>query len=130
MPIRGTRLYMYKISLLSVVWAGDGQAVFLAGERYFWGEDLEGPRWGMPMPPILASCPLLLILLHTNINSGCGKREVHINWSMVMQKGSTRYAKYLEDGWPCAGGLSAVNAIGPHLRDSITSGLIRSCMAV
>ena len=28
------------------------------------------------------------------------------------QNGSTRYGNYLEDYWPCAGGLSAVNAIG------------------
>ena len=31
---------------------------------------------------------------------------------------------------PCAGGLSAVNAIGTHLRDPINSGLTRWRMAV
>ena len=55
--------------------------------------------------------------------SGCGKREAHNNWSMVTCKGSTRYWNYLEVYWPCAGGLSAVNAIGTQLRDSINSGL-------
>ena len=30
---------------------------------------------------------------------------------------------YLEVYWPCAGGLSAVNAIGTQLRDPINSGL-------
>ena len=37
---------------------------------------------------------------------------------------------YLEVYWPCAGGLSAVNAIGTQLRDAITSGLTRSRMGV
>ena len=37
---------------------------------------------------------------------------------------------YLEVYWPCAGGLSAVNAIGTQLRDPINSGLIRWRMAV
>ena len=32
--------------------------------------------------------------------------------------------------WPCAGGLSAVNAIGTQLRDPINSGLTRWRMAV
>ena len=34
-------------------------------------------------------------------------------WSMgVTCNGSIRYKNYLEDYWPCAGGLSAVNDIG------------------
>ena len=37
---------------------------------------------------------------------------------------------YLEVHWPCAGGLSEVNAIGTHLRDTINSGLTRWRMAV
>ena len=37
---------------------------------------------------------------------------------------------YLEVYWPCAGGLSAVNAIGTHLHDPINSGLTRWRMAV
>ena len=40
----------------------------------------------------------------------------------VTKKGSTRYWKYLEDYWPCAGGLSAVNTIGMQLRDLINLG--------
>ena len=55
----------------------------------------------------------------------CGKSEAHVNWSMVTCKGSTRNWNYLEDYWPCVGGLSAVNAIGTQLRDPINSGLTR-----
>ena len=37
-----------------------------------------------------------------------------------LQNGSsTHYWNYLEDYWPCADGLSAVNAIGTQLRDPI-----------
>ena len=43
---------------------------------------------------------------------------------------STRYWNYLEVYWSCAGGLSAVNAIGTQLRASINSGLTRWRMAV
>ena len=34
--------------------------------------------------------------------------------------GSTRYSNYLEDCWPCAGGLSAVNVIGTQSHDVIS----------
>ena len=54
------------------------------------------------------------------INSGCGKREAHINWSKA-----ALVRNYLEVYCPCAGGLSAVNAIGTQLRDPIISGLTR-----
>ena len=37
---------------------------------------------------------------------------------------------YLEVYWPCASGLSAVNAFGTQLRDPINSGLTRWPMAV
>ena len=47
-----------------------------------------------------------------------------------LQNGSTRYWKYLENCWLCAGGLSAVNAIGTQLSDPIISGLIQWRMAV
>ena len=40
-------------------------------------------------------------------------------------KGSTRSSNYLEDYWPCTGGLPAVNAIGTQLCDLIDSGLTR-----
>ena len=69
-------------------------------------------------PPILSACPV-------QTNSGRGKKEAHINWSMVTCQGSTRYWDYLDDYWPCTGGLSAVNAIGTQLRDPINSGLTR-----
>ena len=48
-----------------------------------------------------------------------------MNWSMVTRKGSIRYWNYLEDNWPCVGGLSTMNAIRTHLRDQINSGLTR-----
>ena len=51
------------------------------------------------------------------------EREAHFNWSMVTCQSSTRYWNYLEVYWPCAGGLSAVNAIGTQLRDPINLGL-------
>ena len=75
--------------------------------------------------PILSTC-----LLYTN--SGCGKKEAHINSSMVTCKDNTRYSNYLENYWPCAGGLSAVNTIasGTQLRDPINSGLTQWRMAV
>ena len=41
-----------------------------------------------PVEEVLSTCPL-----HTNsgcTNNGCGKREAHINWSMVTCQGSTR----------------------------------------
>ena len=41
------------------------------------------------------------------------------------EKGSTRYSNYLEDYWPFAGALSAMNAIGTQLRDPIDSGPTR-----
>ena len=47
-----------------------------------------------------------------------------------LKNGSTCYWNYLEDYWPCAGGLSAVNAIGTQLRDPINSGLTRWRMVV
>ena len=47
-----------------------------------------------------------------------------------LQTDSTRYSNYPEDYWPCAGGLSAVDAIGMQLRGTITSGLTQWRMAV
>ena len=54
----------------------------------------------------------------------CGKKRgayqlVHGD----LQNGSTRCWNYLEDYWPCAGGLSAMNVIGAQLRDPIKSAL-------
>ena len=39
------------------------------------------------------------------------------------QNGSTHYWNYLEAYWPCAGGLSAVNAIDTQLCGHMNSGL-------
>ena len=64
-------------------------------------------------------------LLHTN-NDGCGAREAHINWSMLVTEKAARVTgNYLDYDWPCADGLSAVNAVGTQLRDPINSGLAR-----
>ena len=41
-----------------------------------------------------------------------------------------RHTTSSEVYWPCAGGLSAVNAIGTQLREPINSGLTRWRMAV
>ena len=73
-------------------------------------------------PPVLSTCPL-----HTN--SGCGKeRSILIGPWWPAKAALVR--NYFEVYWPCAGGLSAVNAIGMHLRDPINSGLTRWGMAV
>ena len=56
------------------------------------------------------------------------EREAHINWSMVTCQGIAKAAPVwndLEICWPCADGLSAVNAIGTQLRDPINPGLTR-----
>ena len=48
-----------------------------------------------------------------------------------LQKGNTRSElPLIEVYWPCAGGLSAVNAIGAQLRDPINSGLTQWRLAV
>ena len=42
-----------------------------------------------------------------------------------MAYGGMCYSNYPRGNWPCAGGVSAVNAIGTPLRDLIDSGLAR-----
>ena len=56
-----------------------------------------------------------------------GKREEDINWSMVIPENipPVTGTNYLEDYWRCAGGFSAVNAIGTQLHHLINSGLTR-----
>ena len=51
---------------------------------------------------------------------------------MVTCKKATLVRNYLliDVYWPCAGGLSAVNAIGAQLRDPINSGLTQWRLAV
>ena len=64
---------------------------------------------------VLSICPL-----HTN--SGCGKERC----ILIGPSGPAKAApiwNYLEVYWSCAGGLSAVNAIGTQLCDPINSGL-------
>ena len=73
--------------------------------------------------PIVSAFPLYT-------DSGCGKERRALIVRGDNCKGSTRSSNYLEDYWPCAGGLSAVNAIGTQLRDPINSGLTRWRMAV
>ena len=61
----------------------------------------------------------------------CGNREAHIDWSIgIPEKGSTRYSYYREGYWPCAGGLSAMNAIDAQLRDPINYTIGTNPMAV
>ena len=71
---------------------------------------------------VLSTCPL-----HTN--SGCGKERRIIFGPWRPAKAALVW-HYLEVYWPCAGGLSAANAIGTQLRDPINSGLTRWRMAV
>ena len=64
-----------------------------------------------------STCPL-----HTN--SGCGK-ERRILIGPWWPAKAALFRNYREVYWPCAGGLSAVNAIGTQLRDPINLGLTR-----
>ena len=59
--------------------------------------------------------------------TGCGKkRGAHklVHGDLQRQQPVTGTLPF-EDYWPCAGGLSAVNAIGTQLRSPINSGLTR-----
>ena len=74
------------------------------------------------IPPVLSTCPLHTI-------SGCGK-ERRILIGPWWPANAALVRNYLEVYWPCAGGLSAVNAIGTQLRDPILLGLTRWRLAV
>ena len=63
----------------------------------------------------------------TLLTQGYLHRDIRLN---TMKKLCICSLCYLEVYWPCAGGLSAVNAIGTQLRDPIDSGLTRWRMAV
>ena len=65
------------------------------------------------LPLVLSTCPL-----HTN--SGCGK-ERRISISPWCPAKTAPVWNYLEVYWPCADGLSAVNAISTQLRGPISS---------
>ena len=58
--------------------------------------------------------------------------EAYISSYIVTCKKATLVRNYLliEVNWPCAGGLSAVNAIGAQLRNPLNSGLTQWCLAV
>ena len=64
---------------------------------------------------------------HTN--SGC-RKERRILIGLRGPAKAELVRNYLEVYWPCAGGLSAVNAIKTQLHDPINSGLTRWRMAV
>ena len=82
------------------------------------------PRINLSSLPVLSTCSL-----HTNTSSsGCGKERRTLFGPWWPAKAAL-VRNYLEVYWPCAGGLSAVNAIGTHLRDPINSGLTRWHMA-
>ena len=57
-----------------------------------------------------------------------GPRGYKYSYSTL--KGSIRYWNYLDDYWPCAGGLSAVNTIDTRSRDLMNSGPTRSRLTV
>ena len=77
---------------------------------------------------IFLFCLFVLSIQHANFIPivRVGKRGAYY----LVHDDLPRLHNYLEVYWPCAGGLSAVNAIGTHLRDPINSGLIRWRMAV
>ena len=68
----------------------------------------------------------------TSYHYWCGKREEGAHWLVHSdaKAAPVRYWNYLEDYWPCAGGLSAVNVIRTQLRDPINSRPTRWRMAV
>ena len=68
------------------------------------------------------SCPL-------HINSECEKERRILLGPWRPAKAAPVW-DYFEVYWPCAGGFSAVNAIGTQLRDLISSGLTRWRTAV
>ena len=79
------------------------------------------PVW-QPRMSVLSTC-----LLYAN--SGCGKeRRILIGPWLPAKAALVR--NRLKVYWPCAGGLSAVNAIGTQLRDPINSELTRWRMTV
>ena len=73
--------------------------------------------------PVLSTCPALYT------NSGYGKERRKLTGLLWPAKAAL-VRNYLEVYWLCAGGLSAVNAIGTQLRDPINSGLTRWRMVV
>ena len=66
----------------------------------------------------------------TSCRQWAWERKAYINWSMMTCKKATLVRNYVEVYWPCAGGLSAVNAIGTPLCDPIISGLTRRRLIV
>ena len=74
------------------------------------------------IPPVLSKHAHFISIV------GVGKRGV-IHGDLPRSKAAL-VRNYLEVYWPCAGGLSAVNAIGTQLRDPINSGLTRWRMVV
>ena len=61
---------------------------------------------------------LYMMTIHTHVIVYSGREK---RTKVGPCKGGTRYSNYLDDYWLCAGGLSAVNAIGTQLRDLINS---------
>ena len=80
-------------------------------------EGLDGFRFFLNMPT--SSCQYWV-----------WEREAYINWYMLTCEKATLVRNYLEVYWPCAEGLSAVNAIGTQLRDPINSRLTQWRLAV
>ena len=81
----------------------------------FWSRDVGSAVPPHPAPPIFrlrGESGAYSQATYINTYMGVGKeRRTSFDWSVVMQR-QHRYWNYLEDFWPCAGGLSAVNAIG------------------
>ena len=65
--------------------------------------------------------------IHTNSECGVEKRILIGPWGPAKAEPVWNYP---EAYWPCACGLSAVNAIGTQLHDPMNSGLTRGRMAV
>ena len=117
MMCRGINTRQSSYSILSMK-ENERKAVHTVGQdKKSNHQKLEGQKWVYNIAvyssyshnTVLSTCPL-----HTN--SGCGK-EGRVLIGRWWPAKAALVRNYLEVYWPCAGGLSAVNAIGAQLRD-------------
>ena len=78
--------------------------------------------YAAPSVPSLIWQAFFIIYIYIQIICGKERRTLIGPWRSAK---AAFVRNYLEVYWPCAGGLSAINAIGKKLRDPINSGLAR-----
>ena len=77
-------------------------------------------RWVSPRRYLIITSALSTCPFHTNSGRVKERRILIGPWRPAK---AALVRNFLEVYWPCAGGLSAVNAIGPQLRDPIMRSL-------